>query len=416
VKTTDFMMTSCEIVSPAGNLEKLKIAVYYGADAVYFGGEILNLRDKSKNFTIEELEEAAHFCHSHNVKSVFLLNAYVHENDIEDLEKFLLAIEHIPFNAVMVSDPAALMLVKNSKLKSRIHLSTQASTLNHLSVQFWESQGISRIVLGRETTLEDIRKIRKYTDIELEIFAHGALCIAYSGRCLLSRYLSGRDANQGACSHPCRWNFALVEEKRPGFNLEIIEHENNTQILSSKDLCLIHKLKEYTEAGVNAFKLEGRMKSLYYAANITRIYKHAASIINNGGDLSDFSDFYSNELDLVSHRPYTDDLFNEFDDMENRSLPYINRRMFLGYIIETIDTSVALVKVFNPIRINDRIEIIFPFSDNTILDKIVKVTYIVNIEKEIEEEMARPAEIVRITFSSEVYSHGILRIDKDRRK
>lgn len=406
------MMNSVEIVAPGGNLEKLKTAVHYGADAVYFGGEMFNLRDKSKNFSLAEIEEAAAFCKEHNVKSVFLLNAYVHEYDIEPLTKYIAAIEHIPFYAVMVSDPATLQLVKESKLQSRIHLSTQASTLNRLSVRFWEKQGISRIVLARETTVDDIRSIRKHTDVELEIFAHGALCISYSGRCLLSRYLSGRDANQGACSHPCRWNFALVEEKRPSYNLEIIEHERNTQILSSKDLNLIHRLKDYADAGVNAIKIEGRMKSLYYAANVVRMYRLALDAIASDTDPEIHSELYDRELDLVSHRPYTDDLFNEFDDMENRSLPYINKTTFLGYIEKLESPYTALVKPLNPIHNGCKLEIIFPIKDGKVEDISATVTSIFSIDRDREEDMARPNETTRITFDSPVMEHGILRQHK----
>ncbi len=402
-------MNSVEIVAPGGSLEKLKTAVYYGADAVYFGGEQYNLRDKSKNFTIEEIEEAAALCGSKNIKSVFLLNSYIHENDIEQLRNYIKSIEHIPFFAVMISDPAALHLVKQSKLQCRIHLSTQASTLNHLSVQFWEKQGISRIVLARETTVDDIRSIRKHSDIELEIFAHGALCISYSGRCLLSRYLSGRDANQGACSHPCRWNFALVEEKRPGFNLEIIEHDRNTNILSSKDLNLIHRIAEYAEAGVSAIKIEGRMKSLYYAANVVRMYRLALNTLASGKDPEIFADMYDRELDLVSHRPYTDDLFNEFEDMENRDLPYIKKAQFLGYIIETVDEYTALVKPLHPILLNSVVDIIFPVYTDSIDDIETTITRIFNVHRDIEDTMAKPNETARITFNKPVKEHGILR-------
>ena len=231
----------------------------------------------------------------------------------------------------MVSDPGMLMLLKEADIKPDIHLSTQMSTLNRMSIKFWNNAGIKRIVLARETTLDEIKSIRDNTDAEIEIFAHGALCISYSGRCLLSRFLSGRDANQGSCSHPCRWNYALVEEKRAGNHLEIIEHAAGTEILSSKDLSLINVLPGFVNAGVNAFKLEGRMKSVYYAANITRIYKHALETIINKNDYNKFLPFYLDELDLVSHRPYTSDLFNEFDNLKFNEIPYIKKVLFLGY-------------------------------------------------------------------------------------
>ncbi|HXK65777.1 MAG TPA: peptidase U32 family protein, partial [Spirochaetota bacterium] len=220
-----------ELVAPAGNFEKLQAAVHYGAHAVYFGGQQYNLRATTKNFSIPEIEQAVAYAHTHNVKAIFLLNAFLHESDIPVVTEYIQHIKHIPFDAIMVSDPGMSLLVKEH-LNVPLHLSTQMSTLNHLAAKFWASHGISRIVLARETTLEEIKQIREHTDIELEIFCHGALCISYSGRCLLSRYLSGRDGNQGNCSHPCRWKYSLVEEKRPGNHLDIIEYSCGTEILS----------------------------------------------------------------------------------------------------------------------------------------------------------------------------------------
>ncbi|MFW5808716.1 MAG: U32 family peptidase, partial [Spirochaetota bacterium] len=212
---------------------------------------------------------------------------------------------------------------------------------------------------------------------------------------------------------PCRWNFALVEEKRPGFNLEIIEHERNTQILSSKDLCLIHRLKEYVDAGVNAFKLEGRMKSLYYAANITRMYRLALDTLHSGNDPGIHAELYDRELDLVSHRPYTDNLFNEFTTMENRTLPYIKKAEFLGYITEADGSSVATVKPFNPVNTGDTLDIIYPVTGGRILDATVTVNAIYSAAREITDNMAKPGELARITFSGRVYDHGILRKRKE---
>ena len=402
----DLSMNNYEIVSPAGNLEKLKFAVLYGAHSVYFGGDSFNLRDKSKNFSHQDIEEALRYCKAHKVKTTFLLNSFVHEDDINQLREYVKSIEHFDFDAIMISDPATLEIVQKSQLNCRIYLSTQMSTLNHLSANFWHRNGISRIVLARETTLDDIKKIRDSSSVELEIFAHGAVCISYSGRCLLSRYLSGRDANQGACSHPCRWNFALVEEKRPGFHLEIIEHKRDTHILSSKDLCLIHKINSFKDAGVNAFKIEGRMKSLYYAANVTRIYRHA---LDNPDLNNSFKDFYNRELDLVSHRPYTDDLFNEFSDMENRDVPYIKKVVFLGYISNEEQTDNPVVKTFNPIRPGDIIEAISPLNGDNILDTELTVLEIRNKDTQQPDELARPNSESYIKFDKSIPGNSILR-------
>ncbi|HPP48705.1 MAG TPA: peptidase U32 family protein [Spirochaetota bacterium] len=392
-----------ELVAPAGNFEKLQAAVHYGAHAVYFGGQQYNLRATTKNFSIHEIEQAVAYAHTHNVKAIFLLNAFLHESDIPVVTEYIQHIKHIPFDAIMVSDPGMSLLVKEH-LNVPLHLSTQMSTLNHLAAKFWASHGISRIVLARETTLEEIKQIREHTDIELEIFCHGALCISYSGRCLLSRYLSGRDANQGNCSHPCRWKYSLVEEKRPGNHLDIIEYSCGTEILSSKDLCLINKLPDYINAGVNAFKIEGRMKSLYYTANVTRIYRHAIDTFLNGGDSNRYSDFWHNELDLVSHRPYTEDLFNEFNNQTFDGVPYIKKTLFMGYCI---DQQKNLVKVFNPIYKGDSYDAIYPVVNNQINDSPVTVIDILVDGNSVS--MAQPNTIATIIFDKPLGQWAILR-------
>ncbi|MBN2402918.1 MAG: U32 family peptidase [Spirochaetes bacterium] len=399
-----------EIVSPAGNLEKMKLAVKYGADAVYFGGKEFNLRDQSGNFSFEEIKEGLRICRHAGVKSIFLMNSFLHEKDIENAKEYIKQIRDFAFNAVMVSDPGMLMLLKEAGIKPDIHLSTQMSTLNRMSIGFWKDAGIKRIVLARETTLDEIKSIREHTDAEIEIFAHGALCVSYSGRCLLSRFLSGRDANQGSCAHPCRWNYALVEEKRAGSHLEIIEHAAGTEILSSKDLSLINVLPDYVNAGVNAFKLEGRMKSLYYAANITRIYKHALQTIINKNDYSKFLPFYTDELDLVSHRPYTGDLFNEFNNLEFNEIPYIKKVLFLGYAISAgKDETEAYIKTFNPVYLNEEIDAIYPIINSNIKDCKIAVKEIIDEDKNETVEMARPDKIYLIRFNKAIDSDAILR-------
>jgi U32 family peptidase len=399
-----------EIVAPAGNLEKLKMAVKYGADAVYFGGKEFNLRDQAGNFTFEEIKEGLQICGQAGVKSIFLMNSFLHEKDIESAKEYINQIKDFNFNAVMVSDPGMLMLLKEADIKPDIHLSTQMSTLNRMSIKFWNDAGIKRIVLARETTLDEIKSIRDNTHAEIEIFAHGALCISYSGRCLLSRFLSGRDANQGSCSHPCRWNYALVEEKRAGNHLEIIEHAEGTEILSSKDLSLINVLPDFVNAGVNAFKLEGRMKSVYYTANITRVYKHALDTIINKNDYNKFLPFYLDELDLVSHRPYTSDLFNEFDNLKFNEIPYIKKVLFLGYAFGSgKDGTEAYIKTFNPIYLNEEIDAIYPIINSNIRDCKIKIKEIIDDNKNESVEMARPDQIYRITFDKAIDNDAILR-------
>jgi U32 family peptidase len=400
--------TRPRLVAPAGNLEKLRFAVAYGADEVYFGGGMFNLRSQADNLGLEEIRIAADHCRERNVRTVFLLNSFLHERDTGPAREYIAEIAKIPIDALMVSDPGMLALVRDAGVKTAIHLSTQASTLNHLAVRFWEQAGVSRIVLARETGLDEIRSIRDHTDAELEIFVHGALCISYSGRCLLSRFLSGRDANSGTCAHPCRWRYALVEEKRQGAHMEIIEHARGTEILASKDLCLIERLPEYAAAGVDAFKIEGRMKSLYYTANTTRVYRHALETINSGGAYADFLPFWQGELDLVSHRPYTADLFNEYMHGPFSGLPYINRAMFVGCSAdEGGSAGSSAIKAYNPIRTGDRIEAIFPIEGGAAADGAFTVKEIRDGEKSVV--MAEPGRIYDIQFDRPLARNAVLR-------
>ena len=396
-----------EIVSPAGNLEKLRFAVRYGADAVYFGGGMLNLRENADNFSIAEISEALTFCRENSVRPIFLLNSFLHEADIGKAREYLCSIKDLGLHSVMLSDPGMLQLVRESGIRAELQLSTQMSTLNHLSVRFWQSQGIKRIVLARETTLDEVRMIRDNTDAELEIFAHGALCIAYSGRCLLSRYLSGRDSNQGNCSQPCRWNYQLVEEKRPGEFIPVSETPEGTEILSSKDLCLIEKLPEYIKAGVSAFKIEGRMKSVYYVANVTRIYKDAVRTILSGGDFAAKLPFWKEELDLVSHRPFTEDLFREFDKTFE-PIPYITKATYMGYCCGRTDVpEIITVRAGNPIKPGMRLDAISPIHDGKIID--VSVTVIDITENGRPTDMARPDRICEIRFDRPIETNALLR-------
>ncbi|MCL1912272.1 MAG: U32 family peptidase [Leptospirales bacterium] len=396
-----------EILAPAGNLDKLRFAVHYGADAVYLGGSVFNLRIRAGNFTRAELELGIDFCRQNGVKSIFLLNAFLRENDIAPLKEYIKDIKNLRFDACVVSDPGMLLMLREAGIEAEFHLSTQMNTLNHMSVKFWEDAGISRVVLGREASLEEIRAIRANTKLDIEIFAHGALCVAYSGRCLLSRYLAGRDANQGDCAQPCRWKYRLIEEKREDEFFEITEDEGGTEILSSKDLCLIEFLPDYIKAGVSSFKIEGRMKSLYYTANTTRVYAQARDNAESD-NFTSLLPFWKEELELVSHRPYTADLFNEFDRNGFTGVPYINKAMFMGYKLSTGDDKrVAQVKTANPIYINDELEAIFPL-DKKNRDAKFRVLKIFD-SNNASLEMARPNGFYNILFDADVDDYAIFR-------
>ncbi|MCK4653198.1 MAG: U32 family peptidase, partial [Candidatus Cloacimonetes bacterium] len=263
-----------ELLSPAGNIKKLKYAINYGADAVYTAGRKFGLRAKCLNLSYEELKEAVNFCH-HNVKKIYItVNIFAHNSDLEKIPSYLKFLQKIKVDAVIVSDPGVLELVKEHTPELPIHVSTQANITSWKSAEFWFKQGAKRIILARELTISEIRRIReKVPGIELEMFIHGAMCMSYSGRCLLSSFLNNRSANRGYCTQPCRWEYHLIEQTRPGEYFQIEEDKYGSYILNSKDLCLIDRLSEIMEAGINSVKIEGRMKSLYYVANVTRTYK-----------------------------------------------------------------------------------------------------------------------------------------------
>lgn len=396
-----------EITAPAGSLDKLLFAVYFGADAVYFGGSAFNLRINADGFTNDELSYAAEFCSEHGVKSIFLLNAFLHEKNLSEAKSVVRHIKGFGFDAVMTADPGMLVLLKDAGVHAAFYLSTQMTVLNSAAAAFWKAAGYSRVVLGREITPDEILAIKNAVNIEIEVFAHGAVCMAYSGRCLLSRCLTGRDANAGDCSQPCRWRYKLVEEKRQGTFMEIGEYPTGTEILSAYDLCLIEKLPDYIRAGVDAFKIEGRMKSLYHAANTTRIYAAA----RDAADTPKFSEqleFWRRELDLVSHRPYTSNTLNETEGKDFAGVPYINKAMFMGWKLDAGDDyRAAKVKTANPIYAGDVLDAIFPIKEK-LLDDSFRVVKIID-EAGAEVNMARPNGVYTIIFDKDVAPYAVFR-------
>ena len=302
-------MQKIELLAPAGDMEKLKTAVRYGADAVYFGGEVFSLRAGAGNLTVDEMKDAMEFLHTHGAKGYLTINIYPHNEDILPLQEYIQQIRDIPIDAFLVSDPGVMQLVKDGIPNAEIHLSTQANTTNYLSANFWVSQGVKRIVAAREMSLKEIREMREHLpeDIEIEAFLHGAMCISYSGRCLLSNYMVGRDANRGDCAQPCRWKYHLVEETRPGQYFPVNQDDKGTYIFNSRDLCMIDHIPELDRAGIDSFKIEGRAKSEYYTAIVTYAYRHAIDEYINSGRRPDFvpSQWILDEMEKMSHREYT---------------------------------------------------------------------------------------------------------------
>lgn len=295
-----------EVLAPAGDMEKLKFAIAYGADAVYLGGEHFGLRVKSNNFTLDEIREAVRYCHERNKKVYITVNIFAHNDDIEKLPAYLKALNEIGPDALLISDPGVMMLAKEHAPLIPIHISTQANNVNWKTVEFWKQFGAERVVLGRELSLPEIKEIKERTDIELEIFVHGAMCMSYSGRCLLSNYLTGRDANRGACTHPCRWKYALVEQQRPGEYLPIEEDERGSYIMNSKDLELLPYLPELYRIGIDSFKIEGRVKTSYYVAVVSGVYREAVDCLYDcPEEFEKRLPQWLKELQTVSHRQYT---------------------------------------------------------------------------------------------------------------
>ena len=297
-----------ELLAPAGDLEKLKIAVLYGADAVYIGGEAYGLRAKAKNFSIETMKEGIDFAHAKGVKVYVTANIYAHNADFEGMADYFRDIEKIGADALIISDPGVFSLAREVVPNMEIHISTQANNTNWHSANFWYGLGAKRVVVARELSLGEIGEIRKNTPegMDIEAFVHGAMCISYSGRCLLSNYLSGRDANKGACAHPCRWKYRLVEETRPGEYMPIEENERGTYIYNSKDLCMIDHIPELIDAGIYSFKIEGRMKTPFYVGNVIKAYREAIDDYISDPELYESKKaYYINEVSKASHRDFT---------------------------------------------------------------------------------------------------------------
>lgn len=394
-----------ELLSPAGDLHKLKYAVLYGADAVYTAGTQFGLRAKSGNLTREELKQAVEFCHNKKKKIYITVNIFAHNKDIEKLPDYLQFLQSIGVDAFIISDPGVFSLARECAPGIPIHISTQANVTSWKSAEFWFQQGAKRIILARELSISEIKKIReKIPEIELEMFVHGAMCISYSGRCLLSSFLNNRSANQGYCTQPCRWEYGLAEKTRPNEFFSLEEDEYGSYILNSKDLCLIDRLQEIIDAGLNSIKIEGRMKSLYYVANVTRTYKNAVKLISENKKVPEN---LKKELNKVSHRHYTEGFFDSFDSATTQfydSSTYIRDYQFISEIIKNEKKSIyiAIRAKFN---VGDKIEIIFPDMNN---DFLLEVSNLYNEEGE-PISFTKPNTIVRIDIDKEIPSYGIVR-------
>ena len=396
-----------EILAPAGNLEKIKYALAYGADAVYAGSQSFSLRANADNLDSNDLLSAVNYCHSKGKKLFIPLNIYAHNKHIESIKVYIKLLNDIKVDAVIVSDLGIFDLVKNIAPEIPIHISTQANVTSYNTVKVFHRLGAKRIILARELTFSEIQEIRqKCPDIELEIFVHGAMCISYSGRCLISAYINNRSANRGECTHPCRWKYALVEESRPSEYFPIEEDSNGFYFMNSKDLCLINRLKEIYDAGINSVKIEGRMKSLYYISAVTRAYKQSLLEIMNNKSIDDY---WINELSKISHRIYTEAFFDEFNTnyTQNYETAQYNREwQFVGTFINNQDSNhVYLVKSYGKITREETIELIFP-DRHFDLEIANPILYDENMN---EIDFTKPNTCFYIKVEKEVPDYGIIR-------
>lgn len=352
----------CELLAPAGSLEKLKTAIFYGADAVYLGGKDFGLRAHATNFSSEEMEEAVVYAHARNARVFVTVNIFAHNRDFSKLAEYLLWLKKIGTDGLIISDPGVLRLARMTVPSLSIHLSTQANVTNSQSALFWQEQGVSRLNLARELSLEEICQIKERVQVKIEIFVHGALCISYSGRCMLSLYLTGRDANRGQCAHPCRYGYRLEEGKRPGQFFPVEEDGRGTYIFNSKDLCLVNRLPELVSAGVDSVKIEGRMKGIYYVAGIVRIYRAALDYIfqclaENSDKSVCMPSVFMDEIAKLGSRGYTENFFDGppgIDDMR-----YAGARVDQTYVPAAIVLQTGSRPIFearNRIRPGDILE------------------------------------------------------------
>ncbi len=360
------MANKVELLAPAGSLEKLKMAVLYGADAVYLGGEEFSLREAADNFTIDEIREGIAFAHNYGAKVYAAINIIAHNEDLEGIELFAQSVYEMGIDAVIVADMGVFSVIREAVPELDIHVSTQANTVNHRSAAMWYKLGAKRVVLARELPLSEMKEIRDKTPLglELEAFVHGAMCISYSGRCLLSNYMTHRESNRGACAQPCRWKYSLVEEQRPGEVMPVYEGDNGTFIFNSKDLCLIEHLPELIEAGITSLKIEGRMKTAYYAASVVKAYREALDAYYLDPSGYRFNPAWMEELQKVSHRHYYTGFFHgkpeEKGQVYNTS-SYIRTYDIVGVVLAyEEETGVAVVQQRNKFGRGDTVEIIQP--------------------------------------------------------
>ncbi|HJG83460.1 MAG TPA: U32 family peptidase [Lacrimispora saccharolytica] len=404
-------MRKRELLIPAGSLDVLKTAVIYGADAVYIGGEAFGLRAKAKNFTTEDMKEGIAFAHERGVKVYVTANILAHNEDLAGVEQYFEELREIRPDALIISEPGVFAIARRILPDMEIHISTQANNTNYETFLFWYGLGAKRVVTARELSLEEIRQIRDRIpeDMEIESFIHGAMCISYSGRCLLSNYFVGRDANQGACTHPCRWKYSVVEETRPGEYLPVYENERGTFIFNSKDLCMIEHIPEMIEAGIDSFKIEGRMKTALYVATVARTYRKAIDdYLESPEKYRENMEWYKAEIGKCTYREFTTGFYfhkPESDAQIYDSNTYVKNYTYIGTVEEVCGDDSFLMEQKNKFSVGESIEIMKPDGRNI----PVSVEEICDEEGVQMESAPHPKQRLKVRLSVSPEPYDILR-------
>ena len=400
-----------ELLVPASSLEVLKIAVIFGADAVYIGGEAFGLRAKAKNFSLEEMKEGIAFAHSRQVKVYVTANILAHNRDLEGVREYFKELKEIGPDALIISDPGVFMIAREVCPEIDIHISTQANNTNYGTFLFWHQLGAKRVVTARELSLEELKEIRERIpdDLEMETFIHGAMCISYSGRCLLSNYFTGRDANQGACTHPCRWKYSIVEETRPGEYMPVYENDRGTFIFNSKDLCKIQHIPEMFETGVDSYKIEGRMKTALYVATVARTYRKAIDdYMESPEKYKENMPWYLEQISNCTYRQFTTGFFFGKPDetaqiYDNNT--YVKEYTYLGIAGEPNEQGLYRIEQRNKFSVGETIEVMKPDGSNI----EVTVRQIRDEDGNAQESAPHPKQVLYIDLGHPLDRYDILR-------
>ncbi len=406
-------MRKTELLVPAGSPEVLKTAVIFGADAVYIGGEAFGLRAKAHNFSLEEMKEGCAFAHERGVKVYVTANILAHNRDLEGVEEYFEELKEVEIDALIISDPGVFAIARRVLPKMDIHISTQANNTNYGTYLFWHQMGAKRVVAARELTFEELKEIREKIpeEMEMECFIHGSMCISYSGRCLLSNFFTGRDANQGSCTHPCRWKYAVVEETRPGEYMPVYENERGTYLFNSKDLCMVEHVPELIETGIDSFKIEGRMKTALYVATVARTYRKAIDDYRQSPELYRKNlEWYREEIGKCTYREYTTGFYfgklGEDAQIYNNST-YIKSYTYLGTVEEVDSRGFLKIEQKNKFSVGDVIEVMKPDGRNI----QGAVRGICDEKGQLQESAPHPKQVLYVDLDAEAEAFDILRVE-----